>query len=616
MQEPFSFGILFVHGIGEQPKGETLLTTADPLIRWIRRWLRGRAVVVFRDARLNLSSRGQDEPAHATVSITPQKDQAIPAQRWMVAESWWGAEVRRPEFYELAGWMLTTGAWMIVSHFIRPGGGGRVRDTVSRVLRLLFAALPLVILSQVLVAALATLALLPIPKLRAALSGVLLKLTGVVGDTYVFVENKLQQAAIIAEVRRHLAWLGSQCGRIAVVAHSQGAAVAHRAFKSANLPNATLLITYGSGISKLEEIEWISERDPDSFREAYLSVPLSAISAFCAARLLWYYWSDPWASRGLFWVVAAWMSLLVVLSKAWRSREALQQHMRSLALPTHARWCDIFATGDPVPNGPIQGVPRIKTVRVTNLRSWLSDHTTYWKNTSEFVPEVAKRILVKAGFGNLLTKELCARVRAAGRTHRNCVAWLVFIRYATFAAFALTPLAFAGKLAAIGEQLHRALLRSPLQGAVKTIEELGGMTANPTAASTSTASSMVKTEMTLLGVILFVLLVAGWHWAYQIVWRWWDNRAGESVFQASEPSKPFLRAMVNALVVTIGLIPLLLAGIMFFRPGWVEAPGAELRLYRLAGGAFLGLVVLMFAVAIGQLAAEIGRSLWQKISEP
>lgn len=32
-------GVLFVHGIGEQPQADTLLRFATPMIKWLRDWL-------------------------------------------------------------------------------------------------------------------------------------------------------------------------------------------------------------------------------------------------------------------------------------------------------------------------------------------------------------------------------------------------------------------------------------------------------------------------------------------------------------------------------------------------------------------------------------------------
>src|SRR5215208_5125076 len=46
-------GILFVHGIGEQPEGETLLGFGEPVLGWLHRWL-GREKVADRGKVANV----------------------------------------------------------------------------------------------------------------------------------------------------------------------------------------------------------------------------------------------------------------------------------------------------------------------------------------------------------------------------------------------------------------------------------------------------------------------------------------------------------------------------------------------------------------------------------
>lgn len=80
-------------------------------------------------------------------------------------------------------------------------------------------------------------------------------LAATVGDSYVFMHQSITRATICARVRRRLEWLSTRCNRIAVVAHSQGAAVTHRVLRDRVTAPCDLLITFGSGLSKLTEIE-------------------------------------------------------------------------------------------------------------------------------------------------------------------------------------------------------------------------------------------------------------------------------------------------------------------------------------------------------------------------
>jgi hypothetical protein len=37
-RQRYDLGVLFVHGIGQQARGQTLTAWADPVIRWLRAW--------------------------------------------------------------------------------------------------------------------------------------------------------------------------------------------------------------------------------------------------------------------------------------------------------------------------------------------------------------------------------------------------------------------------------------------------------------------------------------------------------------------------------------------------------------------------------------------------
>jgi len=69
-------GILFVHGIGEQPQGQTLWLFGGPMVRWLNSWLkRDRAAgpadepVKITESIVNPAQRQVSDPAHARVQI-------------------------------------------------------------------------------------------------------------------------------------------------------------------------------------------------------------------------------------------------------------------------------------------------------------------------------------------------------------------------------------------------------------------------------------------------------------------------------------------------------------------------------------------------------------------
>jgi fumarate reductase subunit D len=61
--------------------------------------------------------------------------------------------------------------------------------------------------------------------------------------------------------------------------------------------------------------------------------------------------------------------------------------------PGLSRWIDVYASADPVPNGPTrieQTSAEVTSVQVWNRGALLSDHTTYWDNLDGFVLRVAR----------------------------------------------------------------------------------------------------------------------------------------------------------------------------------------------------------------------------------
>lgn len=91
-----------------------------------------------------------------------------------------------------------------------------------------------------------------------------------------------------------------------------------------------------------------------------------------------------------------WGSLRIILSAD--TRTAVTRPVRHP--PGLARWMDVYASADPVPNGPtrIEGTwEDVTSVKVWNRGAFLSDHTTYWENLDGFVLRVARICVETAG---------------------------------------------------------------------------------------------------------------------------------------------------------------------------------------------------------------------------
>ena len=276
-------GVVFIHGIGQHRRGTTLVAFGDALVRWLRRWSRSwsgtaSTAVNVNHAFLRRGPRGEDQPASAVVELGNNK-------RWLLVESWWAETFEPPRYGQLARWGLQVAPWAIVSHFRirlrraagRLGLGGIV--TIKAFVRVLFenirasvrvlfeiaglflatfVGLPLLLLVLLL---LMFARLVPIKTVRSAVGRAQAVLVASLGDSFIFLDSPLQSAAITSRIRRDLEWTAQRVegGKVAVVAHSQGASVAVKALTQTPHPEVRKLITFGAGINKLTEIQRIAD---------------------------------------------------------------------------------------------------------------------------------------------------------------------------------------------------------------------------------------------------------------------------------------------------------------------------------------------------------------------
>jgi hypothetical protein len=109
------------------------------------------------------------------------------------------------------------------------------------------------------------------------------KLSAVLGDSYVLAHCPVQYAAMRTQVAHDLASLEARCDKVVIVAHSQGAAIAHQVLKDGAYSKERLqaFITLGQGISKLHllrRMDW----DPQASRAAFWTRLLVTIGLLCA----------------------------------------------------------------------------------------------------------------------------------------------------------------------------------------------------------------------------------------------------------------------------------------------------------------------------------------------
>lgn len=516
-------GVLFVHGIGLQPRGRTLDEFGGPIVEWLVAWYDGLhrqwadAGVRIDDVEAWLAAQrdadprrvdavrslldatavgsggrpadfaelarrlgdtmavavrvtdatgrqsGADDPPHARVDfVRVRVDGSITPSTWLLAESWWAEVFAPPTFGDLVRWGIGVLPRTIGSHLgvrlARAWGawkddpGPRLTATVLGRAAALLAGMFASLFALVALSLMVPVGLLPVPRLRAALVSVQQRLASVLGDSYVLVARPFQAAAIVDRVRRDLAWLCATCDDVAVVAHSQGGAIVNEVMRlelaagddgalgAARPGRLRLLATFGSGLRKLDELRRLLGPGRGLRLSALLGLLGLALSALAGAGILAIVlapgrethdsaiWVVPYAVVGGILLLASTADLLD------RPSGELEWWIDKFRA-TGVDWVDYAASADPVPNGPLldasQEFP--EHVDVRNRASLLRDHTTYWTNRDEFVPDLVARLAsLDAAAGDLA--ENAGALRTAALRRRARVGWLAACRWTALAA--------------------------------------------------------------------------------------------------------------------------------------------------------------------------------------
>lgn len=563
-----ALGVLFVHGIGEQPRGDTLLSFGEPLIRCVREWIEGRGIgsadVV--ESKLTASQLGSEEPAHAVLEITVG---GRSPQKWLLAESWWAHEFSRPPFMKLAGWLLTIGPWAIVSHASRWLGVAPRVQVPYQVLKIVLA-IPLSMLMQIVVASLAVVAWLPIPVLRRSVSGFLLRLTGTLGDSYVLLEDPVQKAAAIGALRHNVNWLANRCDDVAVVAHSQGAAIARLALAERRHPKVCVLVTLGSGVAKLTELGSMSTEKMARRVRTILWVSLVAIALLPRALSL----TTDDDARSMLWTLYLVMPLAMMfaaLTVVWGNIKDWPTRAAELSL-SPLDWIDYWATADPVPNGPLappDAVRGLRQVKITNRISWLTDHSGYWQNRDEFVIPVACELDRRAGSGVFPDGPPAGVTGIPGRRFR--VALLAAARAAIGVLAAPIMLyAFRDQLAPFGRDVLQSFSERPLTKPIaELLTGLGsfvGLAIGPLLELD--AASLDRLGHASVAAIVPLVMMAAWYRFFVLpLWESWNLQCFDWLCRPARiPEHRADRALRPVLLAVVAVIPVLLAARALFQP--------------------------------------------------
>ncbi|HSB10940.1 MAG TPA: hypothetical protein VLM38_15745 [Blastocatellia bacterium] len=637
----FNVGVLFVHGIGEQPHGDTLIRFSQPVVDWVTKWVSQPDTLDNNlgpkrgEARLVKASLGPPQlragcPPHAVFEVDAGRTAGeFPPRKttWLLAESWWAAEFRRPRFGELAGWLLTTGSWMILSHAGKSARmSGKKWKRGLQATRAFAVSLPLALLVQLLVAVLAVLAAVPIPKLRKALSGALLTLTGTLGDCFVLVSSPIQRVAAVSHLQKDLAWLSRRCDKIVLVAHSQGAAIAHEALRNPEPTNVAQLITVGSGLGKLEELRVLSERGRAYFLLSQIAIPLFALSAIFYPKMVGLYrGSDDMAAFAL--MIYPPILIIALLSLALRGADAYNERVRELSLEAvrpNLKWTDYFATADPVPNGPLAATdesnPGASSRPVVNFMSWTRDHSSYFQNRDEFVSCLVYDIDQTAESGLFREDQDIPRLNRARTLRRRRVRVLAALRLVAVLAIALALFGLRNELQSFGSALYDAFSKTPVLEVVSYILSGVGVAAQ------NVISRLVAIDparlrsigLAMLGATIPIGAVLIWNKLTFKLWKWWDNVSTRQLFNpAARLSNPADRVFVVGTSISAGLVPIAIACFAIAWPNPQELGGHVLSTVHTAGNYFMrGIIaigVVGFLISIVKQAFSGVRYVWQRV---
>lgn len=512
--KPYQLGILFVHGMGQQERGDTITQMGDALGEWLRKRLaNGEAAGTdfsIREAELRgsqsaaTSSGSVSGRAHASVLITGRDKNAKRREQWLLAESWWADAFRPATLSELVAWAIAVGPWLIASQAaglrrrLRLAYGNeprwvgvKLRDEVISFMVTILAALVAAIITPLsLVLLLAS--LIPIPVVSGAIRGLAQNLSGSFGDLLVLVRSPIRFAAMAERVRSDIEWVFERADYVMVAAHSQGSAVSWHAIrriaemKPDKRPRIDLFLTFGQAFRKLKSLHRIHAKVPgyEQFWFAVLAtlstllllvvgMQLStAIGVFVIERDGSVMQSLPSITPNL--VNAAGFLVVLAVIQVILGREAEKNDDESETdiiadlddvkdVFDKFRWIDLWASADPAPNGPLfrQDVAGVKSLRVRNLASTVLDHSVYWSNATEFVSAVAHAAASVVEWSPLGREALPARVRVASLVRERRVSMLALGRVAIVAGLLGALWALRGLLPELGNEVLKFVQSVP-----------------------------------------------------------------------------------------------------------------------------------------------------------
>ncbi len=476
-------GVLFVHGIGAEKQGETLLAYSEPLFKWIAHWLRDGEGTTAADTLpaqsievLNTDLFPTDgAPAHSKwVMHLRDSENKIRNTEWIAAECWWADTIVASSWRQTIKWALQVVPSIVffqLSNFVRRRFDQKESEFLFPVLAELFtipyAAFGFLVLFllNILAGLLTGLALvqavLPIGMLRSVTQGIQVIISQWAGDLFLVVNSPVQRSAMVSKLKKDLEWMKEQCSQVVIVAHSQGAAISYLVLQQDPSPQIKGFVSLGSAIKLLKKVESVQQRGLQKRFARWFGIfaPffLASLLIFLLSLLPFFSIADAapasasardfdWMNVLISAVPFVFVVLLLIVRVQSLDREMSWDPLDG-EIPLERdgfRWCDLYASNDPAPDGRLSWkLPDyVKSTQVYNRANLLLDHTTYWENVDEFVSAVAVFLsqVTNTGFVNL-TDANASRIEMAKSRRRYRFGWLLWSRTIALAS-AIALLAF------------------------------------------------------------------------------------------------------------------------------------------------------------------------------
>jgi hypothetical protein len=562
---PAKVGVLLVHGIGQQERGDTLLGFGEPLYKWMNAWAnrdpfpdtRGDNNVKLKETSLLRPPReSRDAPPSMHMDLSWNEGESASKAalgdpdhtvRFLFAESWWAKDFRQADFRQLFLWGVAFAPWLFHRYAARRieraragGAGGAI--SLGFVGAVAVALLTAVASFAFQVAMLLLLVLALVPALRGWVAAMQTRLAGQFGDAYLLATSPVRFDAMVSQVQADVRWLAEEekCGQIAVIAHSQGAVVAHEALREGNPTEVCRFLTFGNAFAKLRLIRQALPKQ-DTFMWRAVVGYAGVVLVLVGLGWEWLRLPGGYGPASLLAIVAGLALFLLVNLLPFPTPEDAELEAKHLDLPpcegaAGRIWLDFYATADPVPDGPLPGgqAPadataaadppaagagtwsRRATVNVRNRDSVFADHGAYWQNAEQFVAPVAQALVELAGERFLPKPGDDEVLRQASRLRESRVAAL---RWAGWLAVAAVPIAVWGLWRAPLEGLVRwvVAVAQPLLGWVGDLFDVEVPTEGPVA-------PWIGAGLIVLGALAYRTAVL------DPLWRRWDLRMAEQLF--------------------------------------------------------------------------------------